>query len=100
MHIWTGDHRPLTRTHDHYPSMQESKYAEFWYEGLRPYVHYIPLSRNLDDLVLQIRWAQANPRVAWRIAMAGRAWVRKVSVISSHKLGGEGCHSSSIGCGF
>ena len=33
---------------------------EFWYAGLRPYVHYLPLSEGLEDLHARIEWAQRN----------------------------------------
>ena len=33
---------------------------EFWYTGLRPYVHYLPLSEGLEDLHARIEWAQRN----------------------------------------
>ena len=33
---------------------------EFWYAGLRPYVHYLPLSEGLEDLHSRIEWAKRN----------------------------------------
>ncbi|KAL3283578.1 hypothetical protein HHI36_006717 [Cryptolaemus montrouzieri] len=36
---------------------QESKYYEHFYNDLVPYVHYVPIKNNLDDLVEKIQWA-------------------------------------------
>ena len=40
---------------------QNSSFYEHFYAALQPYVHYIPLNRNLSDLVEKITWARQNP---------------------------------------
>lgn len=40
---------------------QETEKKEFFYPALQPYVHYLPLSRNLDDLYTIIEWARSHP---------------------------------------
>jgi len=39
---------------------QESIYYEFFYGQLEPFVHYVPVERDLSDLVEKINWAQEN----------------------------------------
>jgi EGF-domain serine glucosyl/xylosyltransferase len=43
---------------------------EFWYALLRPYEHYVPISRDLADLRAQLRYVQAHDGEARR--MVGR----------------------------
>jgi hypothetical protein len=47
--------------------IQQSPWREFWYRGLRPYVHYLPISPNMVDVLDQITWAQNNPLESLRI---------------------------------
>ena len=44
---------------------------------LRPWVHYVPLTPEFDDLLDKITWLRANPEAAKRIALAGRAFLAK-----------------------
>ena len=39
---------------------QDSEYYEHFYHQLEPYKHYIPLQRDLSDIVEQIQWAIDN----------------------------------------
>lgn len=39
---------------------QNSPYTEWYYRGLKPYVHYIPIDSNFWDLGFQIDWAKKN----------------------------------------
>ncbi|KAK9888552.1 hypothetical protein WA026_000798 [Henosepilachna vigintioctopunctata] len=56
---------------------QESKYYEHFYGDLKPYVHYVPIKRNLDDLVEKINWALDNDREAKKIADEGKLFSNK-----------------------
>ncbi|KAG2486250.1 hypothetical protein HYH03_015074 [Edaphochlamys debaryana] len=47
---------------------QVSPDAEFFYTSLRPYVHYIPFSNTVDDLLQVIEWARRNDAAARDIA--------------------------------
>ncbi|GAB4815720.1 hypothetical protein N2152v2_002766 [Parachlorella kessleri] len=59
------------------PLWQQTEEAEFFYPALRPYVHYIPLARGLEDLYSAIEWAQQHPAACMRIIRAGQAWARR-----------------------
>ncbi|XP_014770860.1 protein O-glucosyltransferase 2 [Octopus bimaculoides] len=39
---------------------QDSHYYEHFYNELTPYVHYIPVKRNLSNLLDQLRWAKEH----------------------------------------
>ena len=41
---------------------------EFWHALLRPYEHYLPLQRNLSDLVQMVRYARRNDGAVRRMA--------------------------------
>ncbi len=48
---------------------------EFGYhfsDRLKPYVHYVPISRDGADLVDKIEWLQRNDHLAYQIAMNGQ----------------------------
>jgi hypothetical protein len=47
--------------------IQQSPWREFWYAGLQPYVHYLPISSSLSNLSMQIQWAQNNSQEVQRI---------------------------------
>lgn len=51
---------------------QESKYYEHFYNDLIPNVHYIPIKRDLSDLVEKIEWAVDNDLKAKEIATNGQ----------------------------
>jgi len=55
---------------------QESSLFEFWEWGLKPWVHYVPVRRDLSDLPQLLRWAQQNDSEARRIADAGVMYVQ------------------------
>ena len=59
---------------------QVSPYVEFFHARLKAWVHYIPVADNLADLPERIRWAEAHPQKAARIAEAGRALASSVNV--------------------
>jgi hypothetical protein len=37
---------------------QDSIYYEHFYDDLRPYEHYLPIRRDLSDLIEKIQWAR------------------------------------------
>ena len=39
---------------------QSSPFIEFFYASLQPYVHYVPISRSLEDLASVISWARTH----------------------------------------
>ncbi|VVC89633.1 unnamed protein product [Leptidea sinapis] len=51
---------------------QDSPYYEHFYGQLKPWEHYIPVSRNLSDLTEQIKWARGHDSEAHKIAKNGQ----------------------------
>lgn len=47
---------------------QDSPYVQWFYGALKPNVHYIPVKRDLSDLLLQIQWAKKHDKDSRRIA--------------------------------
>jgi len=39
---------------------QQSPYYEHFYGDLQPWIHYVPIKRDLSDLEKQLKWAMAN----------------------------------------
>lgn len=55
---------------------QDSKYKEHFYDDLVPWEHYIPVKRDLSDLVERIQWAKENDETVRQIAMAGQRFAQ------------------------
>lgn len=55
---------------------QDSEYYEFFYNELQPNVHYIPVKRDLSDLVEKVKWAISNDEAVMEIAENGRNYAR------------------------
>lgn len=51
---------------------QDSPYYEHFYGQLRPYEHYVPVKRDLSDLVDQVKWALDHDEEAHYIARKAR----------------------------
>lgn len=56
---------------------QDSNYYEHYYRLLKPWKHYVPVKRDLSDLVDQIKWAQEHDEEARKISKRGRSFVRR-----------------------
>jgi hypothetical protein len=57
--------------------VQERPWREWFFRLLRPGVHYIPVRRDMSDLVAQVEWALAHPVEAARIGQAGQRFARE-----------------------
>lgn len=57
---------------------QDSPYYEFFYGHLEAGTHYLPVKRDLSDLLEQIRWARENDGRARKVAAAGQALAREL----------------------
>ncbi|CAL7946832.1 unnamed protein product [Xylocopa violacea] len=55
---------------------QESKYYEFFYNDLVSGKHYMPVRRDLLDLVEKIKWAKEHDEEALRITKSARQFAR------------------------
>lgn len=63
---------------------QDSQYYEHFYSHLQAGAHYVPVKRNLSDLLEKIRWAKENDAEAREIARAGQAAAREL--LQPHRL--------------
>nr|XP_020501153.1 protein O-glucosyltransferase 3 [Labrus bergylta] len=57
---------------------QDSQYYEYFYTHLKAGSHYVPVKRNLSDLLEKIQWAKENDAEAQKIARAGQAAAREL----------------------
>ncbi|KAM7002278.1 protein O-glucosyltransferase 3 [Tautogolabrus adspersus] len=57
---------------------QDSQYYEYFYTHLKAGTHYVPVKRNLSDLLEKIHWAKENDTEAQKIARAGQAAAREL----------------------
>lgn len=52
-------------------------FVEFYYDGLLPWVHYIPVREDMADVEELINFARENDDIAQRIAQNGADFVKK-----------------------
>ncbi|KAF6029841.1 KDELC1 [Bugula neritina] len=57
---------------------QDSEYYEFFYKELQPWKHYVPVKRDLSDVVQQVKWAIDHDEEAEEIARNGRTRTREL----------------------
>ena len=55
---------------------QETPSIEFFYDDLKPYVHYVPLSFHGSDVLHKVAWCRKHDAAAKRIADAARDYAR------------------------
>ncbi|MBS3905133.1 MAG: hypothetical protein KGZ39_07395 [Simkania sp.] len=60
---------------------QESEDSQWFYDALEPYVHYVPISNQMEDLIEKIQWAQEHDVECKHIAENANAFVRKYLMI-------------------
>ena len=56
---------------------QERPWREWYHEELEPFVHYVPVKRDLSDLVQQYQWLERNPEVYDRIVRNATAFAAR-----------------------
>jgi len=49
------------------------------HNGIKPYIHYIPVAMDLSDLKEKYEWAEANPEKAKKISDAATEYVRTMA---------------------
>ena len=52
--------------------VQDRPWREWFWDSLVPMEHYVPVRRDLSDLVTQARWVQQHPQEAAQIGLAGQ----------------------------
>jgi len=55
----------------------DSGYLEWFYKGLKPYVHYLPYSPDLSDFEMKITWLRTHDDEAKKIADQGRVFAQE-----------------------
>jgi len=74
---WTGTLRKLAM-----PGLlfhHETPTRDFFYDDIRPWVHYVPVRTDLSDLREKYDWAEAHPREAQKIAQAATDYVASMA---------------------
>lgn len=56
---------------------QESPFYEHFYKELVAMHHYVPVKRDLSNLVEQIRWAKDNDNLAKKISKEGQMFANE-----------------------
>lgn len=54
----------------------DSPYIEHFYEHLTPWKHYIPIKKDLGDLIEKIEWAKSHDEEARTIGGNGRKYAQ------------------------
>nr|XP_039254502.1 protein O-glucosyltransferase 2-like [Styela clava] len=57
---------------------QESEYYEHFYKDLKPWVHFVPLKRDLSDVIEKIKWAREHDDEARKIQQAATKLAREI----------------------
>jgi hypothetical protein len=58
--------------------LQDRPWREWWWDHLLPMKHYIPVQRDLSDLVERARWVQDHPNEAAQIGRAGQKLAQRL----------------------
>ncbi|PTE09138.1 hypothetical protein C9427_16585 [Mesorhizobium helmanticense] len=56
--------------------MQERPWHEWFFRDIEPFRHYVPVARNMSDLVERIEWLRANPKMEAEIAAEAQEFAR------------------------
>ncbi len=57
-----------------------SGYRQWYYDRLKPWFHYIPVSSQMEDLVDKVSWAAKNLERAERIGQCGKALAENMTL--------------------
>lgn len=56
---------------------QDSTFYEYFYKKLKPMHHYVPINRDLSNLVEKIQWAKENDDIARKIAQQAQQFANE-----------------------
>lgn len=59
------------------PIRVEGLWSLWYYEGLEPYKHYLPVKGDCSDLVEVVKWAQRHDKEAYQIAKQSQKFANK-----------------------
>ena len=57
---------------------QESSTYEYYYTLLRPWVHYVPIKRDLSDLIEKVSWCKNNDASCKQIASNANDFAKRI----------------------
>jgi len=57
----------------------DSHYEQWYYKGIKPWMHYIPVKGDLSDLDSQFEWAKQHDQECRQIAENGRAFAMQLT---------------------
>ena len=64
-------------------------FRQWYYDRLRPFEHYVPISADLSDLQEQVDWVRSHPAEAGAIAKAGSELAHEMTFESETQLAAE-----------
>lgn len=67
--------------------LMQHRWSQFFYPGLAPWEHYVPISDDMSDLLARHAWLNAHPQQAERIGCQGRLFAESllgVTAIEAH----------------
>jgi hypothetical protein len=56
--------------------VQDRPWREWFFDDIEPFRHYVPVARDLSDLVQRMEWLRANPRLESEIAAEGQRFAQ------------------------
>lgn len=65
---------------------QESDQIQWFYIGLKPYVHYLPIKKDLSDLLEKVKWAISNDDECKKITQNANKFVKENLMIEDAYL--------------
>ncbi|KAL7431470.1 hypothetical protein ACHAXM_002669 [Skeletonema potamos] len=54
---------------------------DYFHDLIQPWVHYVPVRSDLDDLLEQLEWAESNPEEAKRISENATRFVKELGTL-------------------
>jgi hypothetical protein len=58
--------------------LMQHRWNQFFYPGLKPWVHYVPIANDFSDLVRRYQWLSDHPSQAKHIAENGLRFAREI----------------------
>ena len=56
----------------------QHRWKQFFYPGLKPWLHYVPLKDDISDLLDKYEWLKAHPWEAKTIAQSGQSFAKEI----------------------
>jgi hypothetical protein len=59
---------------------------QWFYAALTPYIHYLPIQKDLSDLVQKIEWARVHDAEVWEMTQRAQEFARQNLMYEDHYL--------------